>query len=98
MKALSHSDAYQVLLLQAADEGRGPLLFGDCVERARNAVLPFLVGESFPDVYLEHPLAGDPFLDATILLGQIERGTRIAGWLFCAMLAFMTVWTVVFQW
>ena len=78
MKALSHSDAYQVLLLQAADEGRGPLLFGDCVERARNAVLPFLVGESFPDVYLEHPLAGDPFLDATILLGQIERGTRIA--------------------
>ena len=29
---------------------------------------------------------------------EYERGTRIAGWLFCAMLAFMTVWTVVFQW
>ena len=67
MKALSHSDAYQVLLLQVADEGRGPALFGESVECARDAVLPFLVGEKFPDIYLEHPLMGDPFLDVTVL-------------------------------
>ena len=77
MKAVSHSDAYQVLLLQAADEGRGPALFGESVERARDAVLPFLVGEKFPSIYLEHPLVGDPFLDVTVLYGQAERGTRI---------------------
>lgn len=29
---------------------------------------------------------------------EYERGTRIAGWMFCAMLVFMAVWTVVFQW
>ena len=45
-----------MLLLQAADEGRGPALFGESLGRAREAVLPFLVREHFPIVYLEHPL------------------------------------------
>ena len=56
MREPTFEQAFQVLLLQAAGEGRGPLLFGDSLERAGEAVLPFLVGESFPDVYLEHPL------------------------------------------
>jgi len=73
----SHALAFQALLLQAADDGRGPLLFGDSLGRAREAVPPFLVGRDFPDVYLEHPLAGDPFLDVTVLLGQLEPGTRV---------------------
>lgn len=73
----SYSDSFQVLLLQAADEGRGPMLFGDSLDRARNAVAPFLVGEKFPDIYLEHPLCGEPFLDVTLLLGQVDPGTRI---------------------
>ena len=77
MKVPSYSDAFQVLLLQVADEGRGPVLFGDSVGRARDAVPPFLVGDAFPGVYLEHPLAGDPFLDVTVLLGRIEAETRI---------------------
>ena len=77
MKPLSHSDAYQVLLLQAADEGRGPILFGDSFDRARSVALPLLVGEKFPSVYLEHPLVGDPFLDITILYGSLEPGTHI---------------------
>ena len=78
MKTLTHADAFQVLLLQAADEGRGPVLFGESQARAREAVLPFLVGEEFPDAYLEHPLRGDPFLDVTVLLSQLTTGTRIA--------------------
>ena len=78
MKTLSHSQAFQVLLLQAADEGREAALFGDSVGRARDAVPPFLVGDKFPDIYFEHPLYGDPFLDVTVLLEQIEPGTRIA--------------------
>ena len=77
MRALSYEDAYQVLLLQAADEGRGPILFGDSFDRARMVPLPFLVGESFPDVYLEFPLLGDPYLDVTLLYNDLQVGTRV---------------------
>lgn len=77
MNLFSHSYAYQVLLLQAADEGRGPVLFGDSLVRAREVAQPFMVGKDFPSVYLEHPLLGDPFLDVTILFGELAPGTRI---------------------
>lgn len=77
MREPTHGQAFQALLLQAADGGRGPALFGDSLERAKEAVPPFLVGETFPDVYLEHPLCGNPFLDVTVLLGLLEPGTRI---------------------
>ena len=77
MRQPSHADAFQVLLLQAADEGRGPALFGDSLVRAREAVPPFLVGERFPDIYLEHPLLGEPYLDATVLYGEIPLGMRV---------------------
>ncbi len=78
MRVPSHAESFQVLLLQAADEGRGPALFGDSLARAREAVLPFLVGEDFPSVYLELPLCGEPFLDVTVLLNRLEAGTRVA--------------------
>ena len=78
MKTPANEQAFQVLLLQAADEGRADVLFGDSLERAREAVPPFLVGGEFPSVYLEHPLVGDPFLDVTVLLGPLDPGTRIA--------------------
>ncbi len=73
----THEQAYQVLLLQAADEERGPVLFGESQARARTLALPFIIGEEFPDVYFEHPLAGAPFLDVTVLYGQLEPGTRV---------------------
>lgn len=75
---ISYSDIFQVLLLQLADEGRGATLLGGDHERARVVCLPFLVGRKFPSVYLELPLAGDPFLDVTLLYSQLEPGTRIA--------------------
>ena len=78
MNVPSHASAFQVLLLQAADEGRGPILFGDSLARAREALQPFMVGNKFPNVYLEHPLKGDPFLDVTVLYNSIAPGTRIA--------------------
>ena len=77
MKQLTHEDGYQVLLLQAADDGRGPILFGDSVERARTEALPFLLGEEFPDVYFEFPLIGAPFLDVTLLYSKLDPGTRV---------------------
>jgi len=77
MKAPTHEQAFQALLLQATDEGRAEALFGHGLRRAREAVPPFLVGEEFPSVYLEHPLLGDPFLDVTVLLGEVGLGERI---------------------
>ena len=77
MRAPSYGDAYQVLVLQAADDGRGPILFGDSLPQARTAPLPFLLGKEFPDVYLEHPLIGDPFIDVTVLYGELDPGERV---------------------
>lgn len=75
---LTFADSFEVLCLQVADEGRGPVLFGESLGRARTLVKPFLVGEEFPDIYLEFPLKGDPFLDVTVLYGQVTTGTRVA--------------------
>lgn len=77
MGNLTFETCFQVLLLQAANEGRAETLFGDSFQRARGAVPPFLVGKTFPDVYFEHPLSGDPYLDVTLLLFGLEPGTRV---------------------
>lgn len=77
MKIPSHADAFEVLCLQAADEGRGAVLFGESFERARKVARPFMVGEKLPSVYLEFPLLGEPFLDVTVLMGELPAGTRI---------------------
>lgn len=78
MKIPSNALLCRALFLQAADDGRGPVLFGTDAERTCGAVLPFVEGVPFPELYLEFPLAGDPFLDATVLFGNIEPGTRFA--------------------
>ena len=77
MRAPSHADAFEVLCLQAGDKGRSDVLFGDSVERARKILRPFMIGIEFPSVYLEFPLVGKPFLDVTVLYGELEPGTRI---------------------
>ena len=76
MKIPSNALACRTLFLQAADNGRGPLLFGHSGDRACKAILPFLEGVPFPEIYLEFPLAGEPFLDVTLLYGKIKPGTR----------------------
>ena len=68
---------FEVLVLQLADEGRGPVLFGESVNRVRPLVAPFIVGKEFPGVYFEFPLKGDPFLDVTVLYHEVEPGTRV---------------------
>ena len=73
----THAEAIELLCLLAADEGRGPVLFGGSVSRTLAALRPFMVGKSFPNVYLEFPLAGDPFLDATVLYAELDAGDRI---------------------
>lgn len=73
----SHPDAFEALCLQAADDGRGDSLFGDCFTRARKEARPFVVGEDFPSVYLEFPLMGKPFLDVTVLYSKLSPGMRV---------------------
>lgn len=73
----SRSDRFQVLLLQLASDGRREALLGDSFERVRAALPPYLVGNKAPSVYLELPLAGDPFLDVTLLYSEIEPGTSV---------------------
>ena len=77
MRAPTHAFAFEVLCLQAADQGRGDVLFGDSLARARKAAAPFMVGEKFPSTYLEFPLTGDPFLDVTILYGRLTPEDRV---------------------
>lgn len=74
----SNSDAFEVLCLQAANDGRGPVLFGDNVDIVRKEARPFMLEGKFPSVYLECPLIGDPFLDVTMLYSQVDSGVRIA--------------------
>ena len=74
----THADAFAVLCLQAADDGRGPVLLGEGVDRARELARPFLIGARFPETYLELPLTGEPFMDVTLLLEELEPGARVA--------------------
>ena len=73
----THAQAFEVLLLQATDAGRDAALFGGAASRVRDAVPPFLIGEKFPEIYLEFPLAGEPFLDVTLLYGELGEDARI---------------------
>ena len=77
MIAPTYADSFEVLCLQAADEGRKDVLFGECLDRARQAARPFMIGQEFPSVYLEFPLIGQPFLDVTALYGSLTPGTYV---------------------
>ena len=77
MTVPSMADSLAVLLLQAADNGRGPMLFGDSLARARAQAAPFMVGGDFPNTYLEFPLIGDPFLDVTVLYKDLDPGVTV---------------------
>ncbi len=73
----AHTQAFELLLLQAEGNGRDTALFGGTADRVRDAVPPFLIGGKFPEIYLEFPLAGEPFLDVTLLYGDLEEDARV---------------------
>ena len=70
-----------MLLIHAASASRGEALFGDSLERVKN-ILPDFVApvdlKNFPDLYLEFPLLGDPFLDVEVLYSNIPEDARIS--------------------
>lgn len=54
---------YDIIYSLAAMDGREAALFGDYAPAAREAFSRSLVGESFPEIWLEIPLTGEPWLD-----------------------------------
>ena len=78
---IANHTALQMLLLHAASAGRGALLFGESLERIRKALPDFVNPvdlQHFPDLYLEFPLLGEPFLDVTVLYSETPESMRIA--------------------
>lgn len=71
MNTTGYRDDLQLLLSLAADEGRGEILFGECLDTAQKILPDYLAGDLFPKIYLEFPLAGEPFLDATLVYGPM---------------------------
>ena len=78
MNELNYRDYFDILCSFASFKGRGAALFGDDISSLSEKIAPFLIGSSFPNIYLEFPLIGKPFLDATIIYNNIESGTRIS--------------------
>lgn len=54
---------YDILYALTAKDGREAKLFGTCAPAAREAFARSLVGEEFPELWFEIPLAGKPWLD-----------------------------------
>lgn len=76
MTRMTNEMLCRALFLQAAYEGRGETLFGSGWNRTFDALVPFVKDVSFPLLYPEFPLNGEPFLDVTALYSDIKTGTR----------------------
>lgn len=79
MRAIDNNTAFRLLLASAASGGRGELLFGDSLERVKKIIPDFLGKGDFPDIYLEFPLFGEPFLDIflTVVAEEPYEGSYI---------------------
>ena len=54
---------YDMAYALAARDGREAVLFGDCASLAHEAFVRSLVGNDFPELWFELPLAGAPWFD-----------------------------------
>ena len=72
---------YEILYALAARDGREKALFGSCASRASEAFSRSLVGDAFPELWFELPLAGDPWFDLHVLT---DRSTLQPGMEFSA--------------
>lgn len=78
MRKPSQMEAFDALYAIAAGGDREAALFGSSIELARPAFERMLVGDGYPDVYLEFPLLGNPCFDLLSVYGSIEPGVRFA--------------------
>lgn len=67
---LDHAAVYDALYLLAAADGREEALFGDCQPLAREAFSRSLIGEEFPTIWFEVPLADAPRFDLHVAISR----------------------------
>lgn len=66
-----------IMYALVAQGGREAALFGDCAPAVREAFSRSLVGEVFPELWFELPLAGEPWLDFHALVSHTDvAGTQ----------------------
>lgn len=59
---------YEILYALAASNGREQALFGRCAPASREAFSRSLAGDSFPEIWFEVPLTGNPHFDLHTLI------------------------------
>ena len=77
MVMLSWEGAMQLLLLHSSADGREKVLFGEDFPGVSDVFPSICVGDVCPDVYLEFPLIGKPFLDLTVLYSENSGKFRL---------------------
>ncbi len=78
MNLLTYEDTFNIMCDHLRENGCDRLFSADDLLRVREIVPPFLVGDRFPEIYFEFPLAGSPFLDATVLYNDLSGREVIA--------------------
>jgi hypothetical protein len=73
-----YSFVYDIVYALAARSGRQEKLFGSCAPLAHEAFERSCAGPSFPEVWFELPLAGEPWFDLHVLTARetLEPGMR----------------------
>lgn len=74
---LTNEDIFEIICMRLERSNTVPTLFGGGLGKIRPLIRPFLIGDDFPSIYLEFPLRGAPFLDATVLYDDIINERRI---------------------
>ena len=74
----SQMTVFDALCSIAAADGRGEALFGNSFDLARIAYERALIGDGYPEVYLEFPLLGSPGFDLLAVHSTVRPGSRFA--------------------
>ena len=74
----SQMTVFDALYSIAAKDGRGEALFGNSFDIARGVYEHTLIGDDYPDAYLEFPLLGPPGFDLLSVHHTIQPGSRFA--------------------
>ena len=72
----SQMTVFDALYSIAAGDGRGEALFGNSIEIARDAYERTLIGDGYPEAYLEFPLLGAPGFDLLAVHNTVQPGSR----------------------
>lgn len=74
----SQMTVFDALYLIAAKDGRGEALFGNSFDIARSVYGRTLIGNDYPDAYLEFPLLGPPCFDLLSVHNTVQPGSKFA--------------------